>query len=230
MSKKSTKHIVPTLKLLENAYTKLMHFKPHPPTIDDIALYTQWSRFDPRLSELLVIHFAKHWRKINPIFFRQSILHYPWASVIGVFFLFVRQMVKQENSPDLDLYDGWSKLITTGFKRASGEQFFMGLRKIADEQMLHDVQFSIKPYISWGYYSRENLIPKSGSGHLNADTRKNMLLHLANTSKRITTSDYLKAIGNCISRRQAQRELLSSSFLNPSGKTKGKTFTVRRNT
>src|SRR5262245_10218933 len=72
---------VPSLKSLQFAYDKLLK---NSFSAKDLALWTQWSRLDPRLAEILVSNFSKNWKKISPIELNIEILKQPWSAALGV--------------------------------------------------------------------------------------------------------------------------------------------------
>lgn len=217
---------IPGLGDLEKAYASLLHAHPSAPTSDDLALYSQWSRFDPRLAEILVEYIAKNWKRIPPVSLRESLLIQPWPSVAAVLFEFVGAKLKGSHTSKLYAY--WAKLITLDFKKAGGEQYFIGLRQLGGKAMLEDAAFPLQAYCRWGYLARENLVSKSTSASLSPQTRTEILKTLFAGERRVRTEQYWQAIGKCVSRRQAERDLRDHPNLRACGRTKGTYFVWRR--
>ena len=202
------------------------------------ALYSQWTRFDSRLGEICVDYLATHWKNLNPLQLRNAFLTQPWKAVFGVLteFTEIRLMANSE----LSLFKAWKSLVLDGVEKANWEQFFIGKRRIAGNSMLEDAQFAIEEYKKWGYLSREVLITKSSvtvapPDRCNAKkfsysiaTRKQILKKLLEFHPRITTGQYLDAIGQSISKRQAERDLSASGILKLVGKTKGRYYQLSK--
>ncbi|MBI4404620.1 MAG: hypothetical protein HY537_10685 [Deltaproteobacteria bacterium] len=225
--------IIPSHGDLKLGYEKLLHKHPSAPSETELARYSQWSRFDPRLAEICVIYLSNTWEKLNPISLRKALLMEPWPSAQAVLFEFVSQVIATLKKEQLRLFRCWSRTVTLGFAKAFTEQFFIGLRQLGATTMTDDARFSLAEYCKWGYLSREILIPKgrraqSGrSFSLTHETRQEILKSLLEKSTRITTEDYWKALEHCISRRQAERDLTSNQLLKPKGHTKARYFVKR---
>lgn len=213
---------IPTVSELERAYEKLLHENPAPPSAEEIILYAHWSRFDPRLAEIWVAFMAIHWQQFDPLKIRTEILKGAWPACTNVLLEFVRRKLSHPQ-----LFTLWKKLVTTEIPKAPGEQFFIGLRILGGKSMLDDAVYSSEEYRKWGYLSRENLIPKSSGNQLSAATRQEILRELIKSSPQVTTEAYWNAIGRCISRRQAERDLKQNRWLRPKGNTKARFFIPR---
>lgn len=211
---------IPSQSDFEKAYDKLLH--SHSVPIDRFVRYVPWCRFDPRFAEICVQYLTRKWNSLNPLKLRELLEKQPWPAVFGVLLEFTK---KKETS---EVFRYWSKLVTFDLKPASDEQFFMGFRQLGGLAMLEDSAYSLSEYRRWGYLSRENLLGKETTGTLPPQTRHEILKSLFSRTQRVKTNDYWLAIGKCVSKRQAERDLKDSPLLSSHGRTKGKLFTFRK--
>lgn len=197
-----------------------------------LALWTQWSRFDPRLAEILVEFFALNWEKIAPIALRKRLLLLPWPQAFGV--LAENVTASGILSPDdRRTFQRWASTILSDTPPARFEQFFLGLRKIAGGEMLKDVLGSSKTYLKWGYFGRDLLVNKASHlpsrTLLSPETRRRLLHELMEGRERITVGDYQLALDYRVSRRQAEIDLSREKRLSPVGNTRGRFYRVTKN-
>jgi len=219
---------LPDIKDLELAYNTILGIEKTYSKLDlrELSLYAQWTRFDSRLGEICATFLSRHWKEINPIELHDIFELQPWPSVLGVLLEFC-----PDESP---LFCHWKKAATCGFSKANWEQYFIGKRRIAGSAMFEDVCFSLEQYRRWGYLAREILINKAYASGSNSqrlysrEVRFRILSHLLENKNRITTQDYWEAIGRCVSKRQAERDLSSYGSLKSIGNTKGKYFLKSR--
>lgn len=214
---------VPSVNELEAAYSALLRGVPLPSTAD-LARYSQWSRFDPRLAEIFVGYVGKHWKAINPVSFREAILEEPWPAAVAVLLEFVATAINTESR---SVFRHWKGLLTEGLTPAGGEQFFIGLRRLGGEAMREDAVYPLKAFARWGFLARENLVPKRGEGAQAPDVRRLVLDALIREKKRLRVVDYWEALGKNISLRQAERDLMLHPLLKPRGRTKARYFLAK---
>ncbi len=230
---------IPSQGDLERAYADLSG-APGPQAL---ARYSQWSRFDPRLAEIWVATLLREWKRVHPIELREALLKQPWPAAAGPLIEFVARAVRARPA-DSRTFRAWKLMATDGLAPADWEQFFIGQRRIAGAAMLEDARFALGEYRRWGYLSREVLFNKQrfpaelrgtrrgreggGTHSLAPEVRQEILRELLRDRSRISTRDYLQAVGNCISERQATRDLLRSRWVTPAGQTKGRCFVRRK--
>ena len=219
---------IPGERALHKAYDSLLHKKPAP-SYHHLALYSQWARFDPRLAEIWVRYVSREWVHLNPLELRLHLFKQPWPSCAGVLLLFVKNYLEAEKhlDPTIHLLEHWSYLVAGGALKGCDEQFFVGLRQVAGKSMFDDARYSLSEYRKWGYFSRENLTHGKSAGSLSVTTRQEMLRELLEKHVRIRTATYWEAIGRCVSKRQAERDLEKSLLLRIRGQTSARYF-VRR--
>jgi hypothetical protein len=223
---------IPGRPELEKAYSMLLHREPVTPKEEDLALFAQWSRFDPRLAEIWVSFLIREWERYPPLELRNALLCQPWPATAAVLLEFTAKRVSNPT-----LFPFWHRMVTESFPKGNWEQFFIGLREIAGKAMQEDARFAFCEYRKWGYLGREILLNKSGRGSLTGggkrthtllpETRQEILKEMLISSARITTDLYWEAISRCISRRQAERDLEKSSIVRACGKTRARYFLKR---
>ena len=202
---------------------------------DRIALLSQWARFDPRLSEILVAYLARNWSRLSPIELREALLPQAWPAAFGVLTeqacLYFEHLSPGSNDLDPLLLKQWASLVMTGIPPADGELFFIGLRAFGGIQARQDAIGSVKSYRRWGYLGREILINKAsilgvGATHLPAQARRAILDEMLAKRARITVSDYIDQLGGQVHRRQAERDLARHPSLEAGGMTRGREYRV----
>lgn len=206
--------VIPCLPELELAYDKLLTKKVSP---REVAQYSQWCRFDPRLGEIWITFLLQQWKTIPPISLNTEILALPWPAAVGVLLEFAK---KKGDS----VFCAWCEIVLSGVTPVSGEQFFIGLRQLGGVLMLEDAQFGSEEYRRWGYLAREPLLAKEPQVVFSKETRREILKSLLAQSNRIRTRDYWEATGRSQSLRQAERDLKESDLIRCYGKTKSRYY------
>ncbi len=214
---------IPQKKLLEEAYQILLH--SNNANEQDLALYSQWARFDARLAEILVKYIYENWTQINSVTLNIEIRKQPWPAAIAVLLEFVTHKVVQNKS----LWNCWKKTAVNQIQKAEFEQFFIGWTKIAGQTMLENAQTPMREYLKWGYLSREILFNKAqNKTHtFTAAVRKNILIEMLKLHKKITVNDYLSKLNFAITKRTAERDLAQLKGIKKIGVTKGAFYIYR---
>lgn len=217
------------------AYEAVQHFghpKAAPLDLHLLALYTQWTRFDPRLAEICVLFFVRHWKELLPLKLREELLKQPWPGACAVLLEFSQRDFLE--SKEKQSFKNWRTLVTQGFPKSNEEQYFIGLRPIASIGMVDDARLSLAEYRKWGFLAREVLFNKqklpSGRGRthtIEPAVRREILKELLRARHRVTAVEYQEELGQAISLRQAERDLKSCALLRPRGNTRGRTWVKR---
>ena len=216
---------------LRKAYEVLENLRPT--DLSSLALMSQWSRFDPRLAQLLVHYLAKQWELLSPALFRRALCKQPWPSVVGVLLGAVPSLLKRDGSID-PAFKHWSRAVTEGLDKANFEQFFIGTRAIGGRLMRQDAAMSHKHFLKWGYLGRESFITKpttSDATELYPEQRRLVLETLIKDGRTFTVADFLAACGHSVSRRQAERDIeafVRAGDLRTLGATKGRRYVQQK--
>jgi len=161
-----------------------------------LVTWAEWSRFDPRLGEMIAAFFAKKWREIPVGPLKESLFAAAWPQALGVVLEFAALVAMEVQGPAAQggrrAFRHWAGAVMEGVSPASWECFFIGLRPPGSETLLDDARLSLTQYKRWGYLGREVLINKAArlSGKITlvpAETRRMVLNDLAREHSRITT-------------------------------------------
>lgn len=175
-------------------------------TPNKLALYIQWTRFDPRLAEIIVGYIVKNWIAMNPMSLNDCLKKQPWPQAGGVILEFAKKAIDLKTRKK---FSYWSNLVTSDFQKAPLQQFFIGLRKVGGKEMLSDARFASDEYQKWGYLAKEVLFNKSKFGvKYDPEVRKEILKDLLTRNQKMTTRQYHNILGQGITIRQAERDIL----------------------
>jgi hypothetical protein len=213
---------IPTISDLAFAYRQLQTASPWI-NLSELALYSQWARFDPRLAEQLVHHFAIHWKKMAAGLLNLEVGRQPWPASLAVLLEHTKTLVGKERVP----FAHWVDIVTHGIIPADHELFFIGLYTFAGKQLQQECSHTIKPYSRWGYMGSELLthLPKKNHHTLMKRKQRLQLLNgLLEKRGTIKVDDYLQLIGPYLSRRQAQRDLADCNTVQKKGATRGRVY------
>ena len=150
---------LPQLKVLEQAYRKIQT-APESISESDLALWSQWTRFDPRLGEQWISTVIERWRSLSPLKLNEALRSQPWPAAAGPLFEQAR-VFWDWNREERRLFQSWCRLVMSGICPAQWEQYFIGLRAIAGEAMRRDAYAPLRTYTRWGYLGREVLLNKA---------------------------------------------------------------------
>ncbi len=221
---------IPSPKELASAYAAFQN-PSGVPSVREWALWSQWTRFDPRLAEQWVARMQRDWRKVSPEVFRQELVLQPWPQAAGVLLEFCALLLFSE---DLKVFRLWQGIALHGLDLdSSGGQFFIGLRAFAAQLMRDDVEWSLHPYLEWGFLGREVLIHGAKPGDwtlLPAEKRRRAILGYLSTHARGSITDLQKASGGWVTRRQLERDLqllTRQGRVKKKGQTKGALYYKR---
>ena len=224
---------IPSTDELSLAYGKLQSRQPSLISLAEIILWSQWSRFDPRLAEQLIVFISEKWKRWNPVFLHEELLKQPWPQAFGVLLeqALAAGFLSKESA---SLFKKWGDVVLSDISPANGEQFFIGLQKLGSKQMLRNAERPLRAYTAWGYFGCDLLVNKAqekiklrNRTLVSAAVRKHVLSELLKTRKRLTVKDYCEALSYQVSRRQAEIDLAREKRLIPSGQTRGRFYRVR---
>ncbi|MFM8315494.1 MAG: hypothetical protein ACKOA8_14515 [Deltaproteobacteria bacterium] len=211
---------------LAHAYEQLQ-FNAVIPSLDELIRYAQWTRFDPRLAEIWIQFLVRHFEQINPLKLRRKALKSIWPSTLGVLCEFSKNAIQRVRPKEFGLFVKWAELVTFQIPKAKNELYFIGLRNPKSDELAKDAQYSTSEYEQWGYFSRENLLPKTQNSKMNKTKRLFLLQELGLRNSILRTSEYWDALGRSISMRQAERDIRESGFFRAFGKTSSRRWIAK---
>jgi hypothetical protein len=216
---------IPNQKDLILAYN---HLQSEQLTMENLVRYFQWSRFDPRLAEIVTEKLSIHWQDISPTELNTIIRKCAWGAVMGVIIENAALLIPKNK---VDEFRAWSQCVTYKIKKTNGELFFIGLFRFAGTQASLQVMNANKTFLRWGYFSDAILVNKSnilteGKTLLSPRRRVELILELAQKNLFFSTADYVAKLNGQISRRTAEADLKKCKFLRRSGNTKGRVYSL----
>jgi hypothetical protein len=217
-------HKKPTPHSLLKAYNQLQSSKQI--SEDECILYAQWSRFDPRLGEILVQYLTQNWQQLNPMVLRQKNQNAPCPQALAVIF----EHVKHNKLQEAQIFHHFFHLCVDGIKPAPYQSYTIGLFQPGGMQLFLRALRPHPFYSKWGFYESTPLYTKWAQvpqrTFLDRATRKRILREILKTKKQIKASDYIEACHYAIHPRQAERDLRSFFKLKIIGQTRSRLYSL----
>ena len=192
-----------------------------------IALAAEMSRYDPRLFGILVEYFLKHWQKLIPQKIRK---YYPQMETPQTMAV-IAEFVKSATDDAETLY--CMDYLQRGLKPVKPQLYYRGIYSPGGKLSQRAVEESLAQYKKWGFLAREaptiDVYRKKTVGHLDRDSRLNILRRLFAEQKRLKLADYLRALNGNISRQQALKDISSIAKLHHSQKGRGAFWVLHKN-
>jgi len=221
---------IPGVRELLAAYGRIGRASSRPLRAETLVLWCQWTRFDPRLGELLAGHVARHWNSLNPLVLRGEALKHSWPATTGVVMDHAAMLLP---AGQLSLFKKWVALATGDLPRGDGGLYFIGLHAPGGWMARIDAERASVLYTRWGWLAHGLMLGKaarlSGTATLVDSRRRRIILDelLENMPCRwIRLRDYLDALGGLVSRRQAELDLGAHPRLRPAGNTKARVYRI----
>ena len=212
---------IPSKQKLLRAYNQLLDHSTKLASIRELCLWSQWTRFDPRLAELLISYICKFWKILPAPILNETLKTLPWPATFAVLCEYVKDIQKDK------VFNVWMKCIVSDIPPAKNELYFIGLQKFGGRQNFDNAVNALKFYRKWGFLSREYLTSKGKDRGrktlLPKSTRLGILKELLQKKNRITTQEYRQATHKLVSIRQAQRDLKKQD-LRAIGQTRGRIY------
>ena len=217
---------IPSVKQIARAYEKLQGRQKECLSCYRLSLYSQWSRLDPRLGELLIKYISQYWEKIHPIELKNCLQKEVWPAAFGVILDHVSFYFDQKKK-DKALFRKWAECVLHGIEPARGELFFVFLYQPGHQLMYEEALYSLKIYKKWGYLASDLMFNKFEFSHkalLTSVQREEALKNLLQKRKVFKVKDYLRELNFQIPIKQAQRDLKRHPRLFSSGNTRNKIY------
>jgi len=218
---------IPPERQISKAYFNLQSAEQDLSEIQ-ISLYSQWSRLDPRLAEILIKHLSLYWKKYHPIKLNAAIRSQIWPAVLGVLLNHVPFYHQQKKThwTEENLFKKWSDCVMDSVIPAKNEIFLIDIYKPGSKFLYKEAFHSTKIYKQYGYLGTELLINKAQPAQktlIPLNQRKIILNELVKKSTTLTVQEYLSELNFQIHRKQPQRALNNHPKLRADATTKKKT-------
>lgn len=178
--------------------------------ISHLVLFSCWSRFDPRLGQLVIEHLRTYWRELNPLHVNLKLKESPMPMCWGVM---VDHMLLLQPASDRQIIKNWRDCCLSGIKKGPSENFFIGLHAFGGKAQKDEALQSISLYKKWGYLSRDPMIPlqrkqcKFKNTLMSKSQRLQKLKGLLKTNKTFNIHDYITFLEGKVSLRTAEMDL-----------------------
>lgn len=189
----------------------------------------EWSRFDPRLAELLVLSLKDNWSSWNPLVINKLLKLTPSSAVLKVLAAHVLLLLKGE---ERKVFNSWIDCCFYQVdKKKEWSVFYIGQFGFGSHLLKEEAFESIPLFTKWGYYAKTPIIDFSVDSRKTHKTlipksvRLKKLKYLFKQKKKIRVHDYIVFLENKISRRTAELDI--QSIARKSGNTKGATYRLR---
>lgn len=176
-----------------------------------LALACDMSRFDPRLLDILVDYFTRHWKNVNPACLRGYYKKMQSPQTVAV----ICEFLKGADVSDETLY--FAEYLAKGVAPAEPQFYFHNLYAPGGKLAQRAVEESLYEYKKWGFFAVER--PKTGT--FDNSSRKNILLRLFLSRGSISIGDYLGELEHSISRQQALLDIKGMANVMIEGKGRG---------
>lgn len=214
--------LIPKAADLLEAYQKLQN-PQYTVTEEEVVSWAQWSRWDPRLMEQVISDLHRNWARLNPILLKKLNDRQAWPQSLAVVLEHVSVLLNSR------IFDQWKQLILCDVQPVPYQKYFIGLEPPASPRSLRSARQPLLVFEKWGFLEQEFICSKSFSKPLlqySKESRAQILNDLLKKKKRIQVSDYLEALQNSISPRQALRDLKANSKVKAVDRSKGRRYVL----
>lgn len=166
-----------------------------------VVIAAEWSRWDPRLMEILVNFSLDHWEKFSPQEIRRLQKKMKTPQALGVLSAFLFSASPQNR--ELALF--WHYVVAD-LEKVKSQFYFRDLYQSGSLLASVAVKETLLEFADWGFLARERIfIEKTGKrvGHWDQSARLHILRRLFGRRNQLTLSDYLNEVESGISRQQA---------------------------
>lgn len=219
--------MLPTVKDLKNAYVKLQAPKHSIISEAEFADWISWTRFDPRLCEIMIKYIAENYRDMNPFLIKKNLT--PDSQAVFAVLCDIANDLPYTELQNQD-WKLWKKVVQGNVKKAPFQSFYIGLSTLKPSKLLLKIQKNLSYFSKWGFYSDESPVSLKYK-HKNKtlippEQRRQILKELLEKNPQITVSDYIEALNYNIHRRQAERDLDTYDNLKKIGFTRNRIYRI----
>ncbi|MBI4124671.1 MAG: hypothetical protein HY609_07020 [Deltaproteobacteria bacterium] len=186
--------------------------KPWPYHIENrealLTLAADWSRFDPRLLEILVQYGGRAWETLQPQKLRQNLAAMESPQALGVIAAFIQ--TADPLARERNLF--WDYVVK-GLRPVEAQFYFRDLYPLGSRLAQRAARESLAEFKRWGFLGLSRIVidpaTRQAAGTWDQESRHNILKRLFREKGTLQISDYLKEIEQTLSRQQALLDLKS---------------------
>jgi hypothetical protein len=195
-------------------------------TEETLALAAEMSRYDPRLLGILVELLVHHAHRFSPQMIRAQYRLMSAPQTFAVIAEFVKTAAQDPEVIYLMEY------LQKGLKPVSPQLYYKTIYSPGGKLSQRAAEEPLAQYKKWGFLAREaptvDVYQKKTVGHFDRDSRINILKRLFQEQGVLQLKDYLKAIGQTISRQQALKDLEAVAKLRRGTRGPGATWEPKK--
>jgi hypothetical protein len=219
--------VIPSQKDLLVAYNKL---QANPATVvstEKLMEWILWSRFDPRLGEIVVHYLKTAWQKHNPLELNVLAQQGPWPAVLPV--ILAQTEIAIDTNSEKKLFRHFQALTNFDIKPTSYQSYFIGIHATGGEKLFQTANRPHPIYKRWGFYEVDLMVQLKGKSKTTwkKKARENLIADLFKKQKTITVADLVSACGGALHRRQAERDLAECRWIKKIGNTRNRHYVKR---
>ncbi len=208
---------------LIKAYNQLQQSSNEVLDLKDLMQYCEWSRFDPRLFEILAVYFFNSWKSISAVLLYYEVKKSSTPQTLAAILEHTKILLEKDSV----LYSNWMATVLSEIQPVPFQSYFIGLKPFAAASVRRASLAPCIPFENWGFAEDEILIHgivNYPSGAFSKSARKNILEFLCKKKKKFQIQDYVFACRGSISIRQAQRDIKDFKLTRSVGNTKARVY------
>lgn len=217
---------------LESAYSRLLWRDDEEPTAEELVLWSQWARIDPRLAEILVACLLRRFRALSALSLweenRKSAMPAALAALVDFARLDAKRVLPP---PERIAFAAWAKTVLWRVPSAPPQLFFLRQGKPRPERDIKEIGQSLRVFRRWGFFGSAAPLDEKHDRRatmLDPCQRRQLLRKLARGGETFTVADYMSACGGRVHRRTAERDLKEWPALRRIGATKAARYQRRK--
>lgn len=188
------------------------------------------TRFDPRITEVMIEGIARDWRKIDPRPLGDDLKSHPWKRAAGFLMDCATYLIPPAERSS---FRRWSRAVVakpTQPSRLSAETFWIGLYSPGSRNLERQLTNCLPIYRRWGFVgadlplNQSRLSSSTDRSWMDAPARRRLLDHLLSRGESFTANDYRQALGGGVSRRLAELDLSRHPGVAASGRTRNRVY------
>lgn len=214
----------PNRSEIEIAFAKLQS-SPDSVSLLEVIEWSHWSRWEPRLAEVLVQHIFNTWKTWNPLEIHETLQLQVMPQSFLVLCEHLNFLIPE---PKKKIFKLWMNCLSSDFEPVPYQAFYL-INKFAGTRLRRESESNLKPFARWGFYCSYLMINKDNQHPRTSMTKASrglVLQDLIQEKKVFRVQDYIDRLNNKIHQRQAERDLKACPHIKAHGQTRNRTYRV----
>jgi hypothetical protein len=209
---------------IESAFARV-HTSPKGVSLLETIQWSHWSRWEPRLAEVLVQHIFNNWQSWNPMAINEIL---KLQEVPQSFLVLSEHLALMVVGPQRKIYKLWMSCLSHAIEPVSYQAFYF-VNKFAGTRLRRESEQNLKPFSRWGFYCSYLMLNKENQRPRTTMTKasRNLILQDLIQEKNIfSVQDYIDRLNHKIHHRQAERDLKACLEIKAQGQTRNRVYRV----